>query len=95
MKLFTGLILASALFISQPAFAECTTYECKKKATLADKTISEAVKKELKEFYEKSDKLYNETREKRKELRNALSEDAKKAMAKHHKRKRKPTKTAG
>lgn len=94
MKLLTSLAVMSSIFISSAAVATCTTYECKKKAALADKTISEPIKKELKEYYEKSDKLYNECKDKRKELRGSLSEDAKNAMAKHHKRNKKPAKAA-
>lgn len=86
MKLLTKLIIVGSMFISGTAAATCTSYECKKKATLADKAISEPVRKELTEYYEKSDKLFHENKDKRAALRNSLSEDAKKALAKHHKR---------
>ncbi|MDF3047479.1 MAG: hypothetical protein K0R73_597 [Candidatus Midichloriaceae bacterium] len=86
MKLITSFIIG-ALFVANAAFA-CNSYECKKKALLADKEISEAIKKEIKDYYEKDDKLYNECKDKRSALKNALSEDAKKALAKHHKRKK-------
>ncbi len=92
MKLLTTAVLISSVLICYNAVADCTTYECKKKAALADKAISEPARKELKEYYEKSDKLYNECKDKRKELRSGLSEDAKKGMAKHHKRNKKQTK---
>lgn len=92
MKILPTLALITSLFIATSASANCNTYECKKKATLADKTISEPVKKELREYYEKSDKLHNECKDKRKELKNSLSEDASKAMSKHHKRHKKQSK---
>jgi hypothetical protein len=63
MKSVTVLIAASSLLIYQTVLA-CTTYECKKQAALSDKTISEQVRNKLKVYYEQSDKLYNEYREK-------------------------------
>ncbi len=84
---FTKAFSAFAVVTLLANSALACNFECKRNNTLNDKTIAEPVKKELKDYYEKSEKIYKECQDKRKDLRKTLSEDAKKAMAKHHKRK--------
>jgi hypothetical protein len=79
------LMLASSV----NAFAANSQCNCKKNSLLADPTLSEPARKELKEYYEKTDKMYEDFRKAKEELRVKLSKDAQDAMKKHYARKQK------
>ncbi len=84
MRKLITLSLISLLAVS----ANASEFEQKRDRLLADKTISEPVRKELKEHFDKSDVIYKECKTKREELRSKLSPEAKDAMKKHFKRKK-------
>ncbi|MCE2993295.1 MAG: hypothetical protein ACK5WS_02795 [Alphaproteobacteria bacterium] len=81
-----AVILISGFAVNTMAANE---YEARRDRILNDKTIAEPVRKELKEYFEKGNVIYKDCKQKRMDLRNGLSADAKKALAKH-KAKRKP-----
>lgn len=87
MKLITG-IATLLLLTASYAFA-CNSFECRKKAIMEDKTVTEVVKKELREYYAKSDKIYEDFKAKKKTLKESLSHDAKDVLYNHHKQDRK------
>jgi len=88
LKSLGKIVLVLSLAASSVAFAAGTSNcNCKKNSLLSDPSLNEAVKKELKEYYEKTDKMYEEFRKAKDELRYKLSKDAQDIMKKHYARK--------
>ena len=85
MKIVKFLTVAAVLGFSVNAMAACN-YECKRNKVLSDNEIAAKTKIELKNFYDKNEKIYRECQKKRKDLKATLSSDAKKALAKHRKK---------
>lgn len=63
-------------------------FEQKRDKLMADKTINEGVKKELKDYFDKSETIYKECKTKRQDLNSKLSPEARDAKAKYFKRKK-------
>ena len=81
-KLFgiCAVILISGFAVNTMA---ANDYEARRDRIYNDKTITEPVRKELKDYFEKGNVIYKDCKQKRKELKDGLSSDAKKALAKH------------
>lgn len=70
----------------------CNSHDKRRKSIFEDKTITETTKKELKDYFDKSDLIYKEFKDKKKSLKDPLSDNAKNAITKHYKRiKKNPT----
>ena len=81
-------LLACTLVIGSFAFAQvalgCSAFEAKKKAALADKTITEEVRQELVEFYAKNEELHQDYMAQKDALKADLSHAAHRIFDKYH-----------
>lgn len=77
MKMLKTILVCGLIAISADALA-CTGAPCRR--VMADPNINEKVKQELIAYFDKDEALYKDFKEKKKQLRESLSEDAKKAM---------------
>ncbi len=88
-----SIIILSSAMLSHSACAAYMDFEQKKQSLISDKSITDATKKELEEYFKKAKAMGDEHRTKKQEMREKLSPDAKSAMKKHFARKYKNSST--
>ena len=78
-----SIIMLSSSISSYSSYAAYRDFDQKKQALINDKSITDATKKELEEYFKKAKAMGDEHRARKQEMREKLSPDAKSAMKKH------------
>ncbi len=81
--------IASFLIIATSMTALSVNCNCKKHSLLSDSSLSELTRKELKDYYEKTDKMYEDFKKSRDDVKAKLSKESQEALKKHYAKKSK------